>query len=141
MKIFKRILKITLLLLALVLFDLACSNRKVSEMPPITGERIVSLYTIYNPMDIKPTFYTLKDTANNYLEENVKSDSITFLQKFAAYAHGLERIHPHQRLVLITPICLLLFVIACFFFAIVLKRTRLNITLEEKTSKGTVLKQ
>lgn len=139
-RILKRTLKIALLLLVLIVFDTTCTNRDIGKMPPLSGERLRSLYSIYNPAAIRPAWRALKEAADKTFEENDKGEGVAAVQRFAAYMQSFDQIDRHQKLVLITPACLLVFAAACLLFARILKRTGLNIVLDENTRKGTVLK-
>ncbi len=135
----KRVIKITLLLLFLIVFDQSCTNRDFSKMPPMTVSRAVSLYSVYNPFNIQPAYLSLKEKVKASYAENAKEGGIVPLRKLAAGIRGFDQLEQKDRLSLMTACCFLLFIVAIIVFSVLLRRNKLKIHLEEKTRQGTSL--
>lgn len=135
----KRIFKILAVIAILLIIDASCSKRDIKRMPPVTTERIASLFNVYKPSVFKASYNQLVETSELYFTENAKEGGIRALQKVAAYIHGFSNISTQARISLAIPLCILLFFMAILSFSRILGK-RLEITLDDTTSTGNVFK-
>ena len=133
----KRIIKTILLLALLLVVDQSCPSRNLDKMPLMTPERISSIYSTYHPKNIAPAFQDLRENANTYFATNAKEGGVVILQKCSAYINGFFQLKGDEKLVLLAPIGLVIFIITIITFKIILSRTKLKFRLEETTHKGT----
>ena len=131
----KKYLKVAVALLALLIFDRACSTRDLESAPPFDGKMIAGHYDIYKPSVFAEA---CRQFTNIRAEDPYKGGGMkAFNDRFNYYADSAMHIELKYQMAILMPFIILFFILSVFVVNRILHKTGLDLRLSGKTEKGT----